>query len=109
LPPKFADPRDAGFFMPIARTRGRKLQTLRKRVFDQQPLCGECERQGRITPATQLDHIVPVHKGGTDDRGNLEPLCDNCHADKTARDMGYARVPVGVDGYPLRGHWWCEK
>lgn len=44
------------------------------------PLCVECQRQGRYTPATVCDHIVPwpvVKARGGDfyDVGNLQPLC----------------------------------
>lgn len=90
------------------RTRGRRLLELRKRVFAREPLCRACTAAGRISPAEELDHIVMVSRGGTDDIDNLQPLCKACHADKTARDLGYARHAVGQDGYPLAGHWWND-
>ena len=49
------------------------------------PLCAECERQGRITAATCVDHIVP-HRGDAQlvfDRDNLQSLCARCHGRKT--------------------------
>ncbi|BBY58448.1 HNH endonuclease [Mycolicibacterium sarraceniae] len=41
--------------------------------------------------ATEVDHIVPVHLGGTDDDTNLTSACHNCHVDKTAREARTAR------------------
>lgn len=52
------------------------------------PLCVRCEREGRITPATVVDHIVP-HKGDMElfwDRENWQPLCARHHNIKTARE-----------------------
>lgn len=28
------------------------------------PLCEQCEREGRITPAQQVDHIIPLERAG---------------------------------------------
>lgn len=36
------------------------------------PLCVECLRSGRVTPATDLDHIIPKRAGGSDDPANLQ-------------------------------------
>jgi 5-methylcytosine-specific restriction enzyme A len=36
---------------------------------------------------TQVDHIKPLHKGGTDDMDNLQPLCVECHKVKTLHDV----------------------
>jgi 5-methylcytosine-specific restriction protein A len=47
------------------------------------PLCVACLRQGIITPATDLDHIVPKRAGGADTPENLQPLCHACHSRKT--------------------------
>ena len=45
------------------------------------PLCAECERQGRVTPAYLTDHIIP-HEGDYDlfwDQSNWQSLCSACH------------------------------
>lgn len=34
--------------------------------------------------ATEVDHIVELDAGGTDDIENLQPLCRECHKAKTA-------------------------
>ena len=61
------------------------------------PLCAECERQGKVTPATEVDHIVP-HKGDKKlfwDQNNWQSLCHECHSRKTAReDGGFGRTPT---------------
>lgn len=64
-------------------------------------LCQPCLRQGRPTPAKAVDHILPKAKGGTDDPGNLEATCDECHKAKTqAEAMDDKRVTFGLDGWP---------
>jgi 5-methylcytosine-specific restriction enzyme A len=64
-------------------------------------LCQPCRREGRITPATAVDHIVPKAKGGTDDLDNLEATCDPCHQAKTLHDQGKRMRPrIAEDGWP---------
>lgn len=41
-----------------------------------------------IREATEVDHVVPLAKGGTDDASNLVAINAVCHARKTARDRG---------------------
>lgn len=55
--------------------------------LEQQPMCEECERRGRLTPAQMVDHLVPINKGGAPlDMDNLQSLCNACHARKSAQD-----------------------
>lgn len=85
------------------RIRGRTLQRIRALHLRAHPLCGLCQERGHVTPATQLDHIVALVNGGTDTPDNRQGLCDACHLEKTAQDMGHTyrpRVVIGVDGYP---------
>lgn len=64
-------------------------------------LCLACAADNRTTVATEVDHITPKHKGGTDDLDNLQSLCTECHAAKTLRDTGKrARPRIGLDGWP---------
>jgi len=75
---------------------------IRSYVLSQCPLCVKCQSKGRITAATEVDHIVPLHKGGTDDLDNLQSLCHDCHAEKTATEQGKRRKPeIGLDGWPV--------
>jgi 5-methylcytosine-specific restriction protein A len=83
------------------RLRGSALQKLRRRFFQANPLCVECQKEGVITLAVELDHIVPLFKGGNDDYTNLQGMCRHHHSLKTARDLGYRkRVLIGIDGWP---------
>lgn len=49
-------------------------------------LCQECRRQGKTTVGSDVDHIVPLEQGGTNEQSNLELLCEPCHKAKTARE-----------------------
>lgn len=74
------------------RIRGRALQRIRQRVLAARPLCIRCEAKGRVREATQVDHRIPVTHGGSDDPyddSNRDPLCAECHDEKTRQDMGY--------------------
>jgi len=57
----------------------------------QHPLCAECQRRGRLTPAQCVDHIKPF-SGLEDplrfDPDNLQSLCWRCHNRKTAKQTG---------------------
>ncbi len=85
------------------RTRGRKWMVLREHALAKtQRRCAECLRNDKLSLAEQVDHIVPLHKGGTDDLDNLEGLCLTCHGRKTAKDMGYRpKAEFGEDGWPV--------
>lgn len=69
--------------MATKRTTGRKLQAMRAALFQAQPLCVMCEAQGRVTLATQRDHIVPLAEGGQDTADNTQGLCEPCHEGKS--------------------------
>lgn len=53
------------------------------------PLCAECLREKRLTPATVVDHIVS-HRGDERlfwDEANRQPLCKACHDKKTGSSL----------------------
>lgn len=86
-----------------SRIRGRKLQEIRKRHFENYPLCVMCEKEGRITLATELDHIIALHNGGTNDDSNYQGLCSSHHKEKTIKDLNYKpKQVIGLDGYPIK-------
>lgn len=61
---------------------------IRSLMLAEEPLCRECATAGRITVATESDHIVPMGRGG--DRWameNRQPLCHSCHSAKTMREQ----------------------
>ncbi len=65
------------------RPSGRANQRLRRELFEREPLCVECKRRGRVSLATQRDHIVPLAEGGQDVAENVQGLCNECHMAKT--------------------------
>lgn len=52
--------------------------------------CHKCKR--RLGPGDDwdVDHILALENGGTDDDANLAPCCDWCHVEKTADDHSLA-------------------
>lgn len=50
---------------------------------------------GRVTLATQRDHIKPLAEGGADDGDNEQGLCEPCHEAKSKaesmRGRGYGK------------------
>lgn len=87
---------------PVQRLRGRAGVARRARWLSHNPLCVHCREKGRVTEAKQVDHIVALAHGGADDESNLQSLCEACHKEKTAAEMGYVRRrEIGVDGWPI--------
>lgn len=82
------------------RLRGRKAVAQRLRRLRQEPLCRDCSDRGLVTAATTPDHIIPLSRGGSDDDSNIRCLCDSCHQVRTAQQFGFAKAPVGDDGWP---------
>ena len=82
---------------------GASWRDLRERILlRDHGLCQVCKRAGRLTQATEVDHITPKAQQGTDDEENLQSICSPCHADKTQADAGKAVKPtIGVDGWPI--------
>lgn len=73
-----------------AHRRGYTRQWSRERArqLDREPLCRACRRQGRVTAASEVDHIVPARIAPSRflDPANLQSLCRACHAAKTWRE-----------------------
>jgi len=64
--------------------------------------CKRCKEEGRVTPANEVDHVVPKAKNGGDEDSNLAAINHDCHLRKTAEEMGKKRRPrIGLDGYPV--------
>ena len=63
---------------------------LRAQVLQQEPLCRLClnAHPRRLRPAEEVDHIVDVRDGGSDQRSNLQALCRRCHSRKTILHLG---------------------
>lgn len=89
------------------RLTGRKLQERRKRYFREHPLCVHCQAEGLVRRATELDHIIPLFKGGADDESNVQGLCVEHHLAKTRKDMGFRDGGADASGMPTDPdhHW----
>lgn len=51
-----------------------------------------CQQCGHIGTDLEVDHIVNVAQGGTDDDCNLQSLCIPCHKVKTATESSAGRA-----------------
>lgn len=60
----------------------------RRMYLKEHPLCVHCEKEGIYTPATIVDHIIPID-GDTDvlfwPASNHQPLCQTHHNRKTVQ------------------------
>jgi 5-methylcytosine-specific restriction enzyme A len=77
--------------IPTKRITGRRLQAMRAALFSRDPLCAHCRDKGRVTPATERDHIVPLAEGGADDSTNEQGLCALCHEVKRKAESKHGR------------------
>lgn len=73
------------------RLRGRAGVARRERMLARFPVCVMCEAEGIYRPTDEIDHVVPLHRGGADDETNLQGLCREHHDAKSLAEQG-ARV-----------------
>ena len=60
-------------------------EVTRKRILRRDHgFCQACGERGRLSVASQVDHIIPVINGGTDDDGNLRAVCIDCSEAKAS-------------------------
>lgn len=60
-------------------------QLMKKQVAaKQQWRCGHC--QNVLDASYEVDHILALYKGGTNEEENLVALCRNCHGKKTVAE-----------------------
>lgn len=61
-----------------------------KIFLKENPLCVHCQKVGRLTAATEVDHVTP-HCGDMKlfwNKNNWQALCKVCHSKKTALEDG---------------------
>ena len=46
--------------------------------------CAHCSQM--LDNTFEVDHVIPLYKGGSNELNNLEALCRNCHGKKTFKD-----------------------
>lgn len=69
--------------VPDRRLRGRPGARLRGWVKREEPLCRACLAKGLSVATEEVDHIVPLSRGGSNDRSNMQGLCEPCHKAKS--------------------------
>lgn len=88
---KQESPKDRGY--GYTWTKIRKLVMLRDGG-----ICQVCQANGIVKEATEVDHIIPKHKGGDDSESNLQAICKKCHQEKTALESAESENRVSY--YP---------
>lgn len=63
---------------------GHRWRKLRLMFLRANPLCAQCQADGRVAAATDVHHIQAKRDGGADAWDNLEALCHSCHSRVTA-------------------------
>lgn len=92
----------------VSKSRGKELRRaynsvrwirFRNWYLQKNPLCVKCELEGLTTPATDVDHIVPISTPEDPkfvDPDSVQSLCHSCHSKKTAtEDGGFGRKRKG--------------
>merc|ERR1712048_181781 len=73
--------------------KGKKALTAKRKVTDsmkryvaaaQEWKCGHCRM--KLPASFEIDHIVALCNGGSNERSNLVALCRNCHGEKTINE-----------------------
>lgn len=72
--------------LAVKRESSRPWKRRRDRVLQREPLCRMCKAIGKVSEAVEVDHIIPLVMGGSNDDANLQPLCHKHHAEKTAKE-----------------------
>ena len=63
-------------------------QRARTDVLIADPYCKICEREGRKSLAVIVDHIIPLSRGGSQDRSNKQGVCNSCNTKKGSKIEG---------------------
>lgn len=82
-------------YRPNANARGYDYQwsKVRKLHLNANPLCVFCLDAGKVTEATDVDHIKSLadYPELKTDPNNLRSLCHSCHSRRTWRDQGLGK------------------
>lgn len=64
---------------------GPKWRRVRAEYLREHPWCIDCQAEGLLVPATEVDHVIPLRLGGADHPSNYAGLCRRHHSAKTMR------------------------
>lgn len=62
---------------------GRPWRRLRERILERDLYTCQNNQCAKVTDYLEVDHIISLSQGGTDDESNLMSLCPDCHLKKT--------------------------
>ena len=81
----------------VRRRYGRAWKRIRDRYIQEHPLCELCQWDGRLTPAEEVHHKVPLSEGGTHARTTSSPSVNPATPESTpsAGTAGTSTDPVG--------------
>ena len=68
----------------VERIRGWKLTKIRERVLLRDEYT--CRGCGRVSSSLEVDHVVPLHLGGSESDENRQSICVECHEAKSERE-----------------------
>jgi 5-methylcytosine-specific restriction protein A len=64
----------------------------REWYLSRHPLCEQCEKEGRLTRAAMVDHIIEIKDGGAlTSEDNAMSMCLKCHGKKTAKAKNHRK------------------
>ena len=77
--------------------QSKEWRKCRNQYIKQNPICEECDREGKTTPGKEVDHIQRINSadaydthggryGEPLDWDNLQTLCTRHHAQKSAKE-----------------------
>ena len=73
---------------PFSAQRTRFPSSVKHELFEKcRGVCAGCLDNFRQPGNMEIDHIVPLHKGGTNDPHNLQLLCRSCNTQKGTGTM----------------------
>jgi 5-methylcytosine-specific restriction protein A len=73
-----------GSSMAVERIRGYELTKIRERILLRDGY--KCRHCGRLSKRLIIDHIIPLHVGGSESDTNRQALCGPCHDIKSVQE-----------------------
>jgi 5-methylcytosine-specific restriction enzyme A len=83
------------------RTTTARHRRQRLRILERDDYRCQLRRPGCLGVANEMDHIIAVARGGSDDDDNQQAVCHPCHVSKTDDDRAAKRA---LAKYPAGAH-----